>query len=113
MAPHIVELTLTTAARLSVVWPEFISGIRYGSARGNTAALKGAIGGGQIGFNYQFSPQWIFRLRGRHPRFRRTRKRSIRRSVSQTKFALWTVRPRAYVGNAFVPWKRFRFGVAV
>lgn len=34
VAPHIVELTLTTAARLSVVWPEFISGIRYGSARG-------------------------------------------------------------------------------
>ena len=114
VAPHIVELTLTTAARLSVVWPEFISGIAtVRKCERNTAALEGAIGGGQIGFNYQFSPQWIFRLRGRHPRFRRTRKRSIRRSVSQPKFALWTVRPRAYVGNAFVPWKRFRVGAAI
>ena len=45
-----------------VAMPTFFGGIpdnRVAFANSNTARLKGVIGGGQIGYNYQFSPRWV------------------------------------------------------
>jgi outer membrane immunogenic protein len=41
--------------------PFFEGGVpnNFAFAGSNTAALQGVIGGGQIGYNYQFSPQWV------------------------------------------------------
>jgi outer membrane immunogenic protein len=45
-----------------VALPTFFGGIpdnRVAFADSNTARLNGVIGGGQIGYNYQFSPRWV------------------------------------------------------
>jgi outer membrane immunogenic protein len=41
--------------------PQFLGGLpeSFAFAGSNTTALQGVIGGGQIGYNYQFSPQWV------------------------------------------------------
>ncbi|WP_338821551.1 outer membrane protein [Bradyrhizobium septentrionale] len=46
----------------TVVFPTFLGGFPNNSvavAGSNTAKLNGASGGGQIGYNYQFSPRWV------------------------------------------------------
>jgi outer membrane immunogenic protein len=46
----------------TVVFPTFFAGFPNSNvavAGSHTARLNGAIGGGQVGYNYQFSPRWV------------------------------------------------------
>jgi outer membrane immunogenic protein len=46
--------TVTTLCCTTLFFPS-----NFGFADQNTARLNGVIGGGQIGYNYQFSPKWV------------------------------------------------------
>jgi outer membrane immunogenic protein len=39
--------------------PVFANPSNFAFAGSNTAALQGVIGGGQVGYNHQFSPRWV------------------------------------------------------
>ena len=71
--------------------PDFLGGFPGNSvafADSNTARLNGVIGGGQIGYNYQFNPRWVlgFEADIRTPVNGRAMHLPIR---SQRQFALW------------------------
>jgi outer membrane immunogenic protein len=46
-----------TTVALSFFFRRFPANVAFGDA--NTARLNGGIGGGQIGYNYQFGPRWV------------------------------------------------------
>jgi outer membrane immunogenic protein len=48
--------TVTSVPPLTTI-PPFIAPFAFTDS--NTARLKGVIGGGQLGYNYQFSPNWV------------------------------------------------------
>src|SRR5258708_10262282 len=48
--------TVTTVPPLPAI-PPFLAPLAFTDS--NTARLNGVIGGGQVGYNYQFSPNWV------------------------------------------------------
>jgi outer membrane immunogenic protein len=48
----------TTFAGVSPGFPGFVNSFGFGDS--NTVRPSGVIGGGQVGYNYQFSPKWVW-----------------------------------------------------